>query len=41
MTKKLEELSEEEFNLLRSTGLLWEIFPEAKDTYHNTRKDLK
>lgn len=29
----LEDLTEEQFEILKSTGMLWEIFPDAPDVY--------
>jgi len=39
MAKKLKELSRAEFETLKNTGLLWEIFPEATDTYESLHKN--
>jgi hypothetical protein len=39
--KPLEELNEEEFNTLKATGLLWEIFPDSPDTFHGLQEYKK
>lgn len=35
MDKQLKELSKEEFIVLKNTGMLWEFYPEAPDTWEN------
>lgn len=38
MKLKLEELTEIEFKLLKNNGLLWEIYPEAPETWDEVQK---
>jgi hypothetical protein len=38
MAQKLEELSKEDFYKLKSTGMLWEIFPNAPEFYEGIRR---
>lgn len=37
MTKDLKELTKEEFEMLKLTGLLWVIFPFASDIYEENQ----
>ena len=43
MKPKLEELTEEEYKILLSLGMLWEFYPEATGNYleDKKRKDKK
>ena len=38
--KDLKNLSKYEFEKLRYMGMLWELYPEASDTYENTMKEI-
>ena len=38
MKKDLKKLTKKEFELLKSSGMLWEIYPEAPDVYEKIEK---
>ena len=40
MKKKLSKLTKEEFEKLKSTGMLWEIYPDAPDTFERIHNNL-
>ena len=40
MRKEIEELTREEWDKLKSTGMLWELYPEAPDTYEHIGYDM-
>ena len=35
--KKLKDLSPDDFDLLKKSGMLWEIFPESPDSYNDIK----
>lgn len=37
MTNDLKKLSKEDFEILKSTGMLWEIFPDAPEFYEDIK----
>jgi len=37
MSKKLNELTKEEFEKLKLSGMLWELFPEAPEFYEDIK----
>lgn len=37
MEKDIKVLTEEEFNSLKASGMLWEIFPEAPEFYREIK----
>lgn len=41
MKRSLESLTEAEFNSLKASGLLWEIYPDAQDTWVANMEGLK
>lgn len=38
LKRKLKSLSKKEWELLKETGMLWEIYPESPSTYEEIRK---
>ena len=36
---KLTDLTEEEFNKLKQSGMLWEFYPDSTDNYKETMKN--
>jgi len=32
---KLKDLSREEFELLKASGMMWELYPDAPDVYED------
>lgn len=41
MKKKLENLTKKEFEKLKASGMLWEFYPEAGETWKGTQKKKK
>jgi len=37
MTNNLKDLSKEDFELLKESGMLWEIFPDAPEFYEEVK----
>jgi len=37
--KPIEKLTEKEYDMLKKTGMLWELYPEAPESYYTLSQE--